>query len=84
MRIFLSVKNVTINALQSSYGTNIVPHENTIGNIWQRPQVVTLKRTFVSSAAKHTSSGQDCGAISKNVERKPRHKPLLSVENPPR
>ena len=67
MRIFTNVKNVTINALLSSYGHSTVPHVNTIGNNRQRPLAVSQKKTSVSSAAEHISSGRDCGAIARNV-----------------
>ncbi len=68
MRFFLSVKNVTINALLIFYGSNTVQRVSTIGNIRQRPPLAKFVKTCVRRAAKHISSGLGYGGTGKIVK----------------
>ena len=63
MRKNLNVKNVTIYALHIFYGSNTVPHVNTIGNNRQ-PKIVNF---LVSYVAKHIRVIVGCGDTKKNV-----------------
>jgi hypothetical protein len=62
MKVFLSVKNVTINALKNFYGNNTAQRVSTIGNIRQRPTRTQKVKTYVMIVAEHISSGLGYGA----------------------